>query len=222
MEPGLTLTRLPLRHRMNAMSELYRHLLIPKDAAFEPERSQVAAFFDQLQALGALPKETEFIVVTNSGKKRAIAQNPTTGEVYYGPDLNIRRFSEFQPAIESMDGTHINELWAEANGPATIPPFDLYKAHVPEPLWNGPYSFTIRCVLRREITHFLHSMFGCKCDLKPDEPAIFKNPWNHQTLETSGIACARFWIEFGIGEYLMPMITNSLEILDPRLVSLAK
>jgi hypothetical protein len=203
------------------MSELYRHLLIPKDAMFVPERIQVAAFFDELKALGALPKETELIVITNSGKTRAIAQNHKTGEVYYGPDLKIERFSDPQRAIHSMDGREINELWAEAKGPATISPFDLYRAHQPDAPWSGPYSFTVRCKLRHEITHFIHSAFACKCDLTQNEPAIFENPWNNQPIQTSGLACARFWIEFGIGDWLMPMITDNLEILDSRLVTLA-
>ncbi len=203
------------------MSELYRHLLIPKDAVFVPERDQVAAFFNELKALGALPKETGFVVLTNSGKTRAIAQNPSTGEVYYGPDLNIRRFSDSQQAIDAMDGREINELWAEAQGPATISPFELYRAHQPDVRWSGSYSFTVRCKLRQQITHFLHSAFGCKCDLKPNEPAIFENPWNDQPIQTSGLACTRFWIEFGISDWLMPMITDSFEILDPRLVMLA-
>jgi hypothetical protein len=202
------------------MSELYRHLLIPKDAAFVPERDQVATFFEELQTSGALPKETGFIVITNSGEMRANGRNHATGEVYYGPDLKIRRFANLPAAIDSMDGTQINELWAEANGPATIAPFELYRAHVPDGLWSGPYSFTIRCKLREEITHLLHSAFGCKCDLQPNEPAIFDNPWNKQPIETSGLACARFWIEFGIGDWLMPMITGSLDILDARLVRL--
>jgi hypothetical protein len=124
------------------MGELYRHLLIPKDAAFVPERYRVAAFFDGLEALGALPKEAEFIVVTNSGKKRAIAQNANTGEMFDGPELKIRRFSDPRRAIDSMDGTEINELWAEAKGPATISPFDLYRAHHPDVLWSDPYSLT--------------------------------------------------------------------------------
>jgi hypothetical protein len=203
------------------MSELYRHLLIPKDHAFVPERYQVAAFFDELEAVGALPKETEFIVITNSGETRAIAKNPTTGEVYYGPDLKISRFSDSQRAVDSMNATQINELWGEAKGPAAISPFDLYRAHSPDVLWSGPYSFTIRCKLRHQITHILHSAFGCKCDVRPFEPAIFENPWNKQPIQTSGLASAQFWIEFGIGDWLMPMITDRLEILDPRLVKLA-
>lgn len=202
------------------MSELYTHLLIPSDAVFVPERSQVATFFDELKALGALPKETEFVVITNSGEKRAIAQDPKTGEVHYGPDLKIGRFFEAESAVDSMDGKEINELWAQGTGPATVTPFDLYEAHRPDALWKGPYSFTVRCKLRREITHFLH-LLGCKCELKPNEPATFENPWNNQPIRTSGIAAARFWIEIGIGDYLMPIMTDSVEILDSRLPTLA-
>ena len=166
-------------------------------------------------------RRPSLLSLRNSGKTRAIAQNPTTGEVYYGPDLEVRRFSDAQLAVDSMDGTQINELWAEAKGPATISPFELYTANDPDVLWSGPYSFTIRCKLRHQITHFLHSAFGCKCDLNLNDPATFENPWNKQPISTSGPACARFWIEFGIGDWLMPMITDSLEILDARLVNLA-
>jgi len=56
---------------------------------------------------------------------------------------------------------------------------------------------------------------------RPNEPAIFENPWNKQPIQTSGLASAQFWIEFGIGDWLMPMITGRLEILDDRLVKLA-
>jgi hypothetical protein len=71
-----------------------------------------------------LPKETEFIVITNSGEMRAIAKNPTRGEVYYGPDLKISRFSGSQQAIDSMDATQINELWGE--GDHAYPSFRIW------------------------------------------------------------------------------------------------
>jgi hypothetical protein len=44
--------------------------------------------------------------------------------------------------------------------------------------------------------------FGCKCELKPNEPAMFENPSNNQPIRTSGLAYARFWIEFGIGDWV--------------------
>lgn len=165
------------------MSELYRHLLIPSVAVFVPERPQLAAFFQELEKIGALPKQTEYVSVTNSGDSRALARNPTTGEVYYGPDLTIRRFSHLQAAVDAMNGKHVNELWAEAQGPAKLPPFELYGVNQPEALWGSPYSFTVRCKVRRDITHFLHPAFDCKCDLEREEPASFENPWNLQTMQ---------------------------------------
>jgi hypothetical protein len=52
-------------------------------------------------------------------------------------------------------------------------------------------------------------------------PGIFENPWNRKPIQTSGLACASFWIQIGPGDYLMPMVTDSLEILDTRLVAAA-
>lgn len=114
----------------------------------------------------------------------------------------------------------------EGTGPTGIPPFELYSAdnyatRIPGNLWKQPYPFSVRCRKRQEPTHFLHSFFGCKCELRADEPGIFKNPWNDQVIETSALGCARFWIEIGIGNWLMPKITDSLDILDPRLVAAA-
>ncbi|MGH9591158.1 MAG: hypothetical protein ACRD25_12240 [Terracidiphilus sp.] len=203
------------------MSEIYSHLLIPKDAAFAPELKTIAAFYDRLSGMDALPKDVTYVVLTNSGRARPIAKNPSTGETFYGPDLQISRCSELQSAIQSMTGKEINELWVEGRGPTAIFPFALYQANCPNAVWSGPYSFTVRCKVRKKVTHLLHSSFGCKCDVKAVEPGIFENPWNNQPIKTSGLGSARFWIEFGIGDWLIPMITDSLDILDARLVVLA-
>jgi hypothetical protein len=205
------------------MSELYRHLLIPQDAAFVPELDTVARFFTDMETLGALPKETTFAVVTRTGETRAWGRNPETGEVYFAPALKVSRFSELQPAIDSLLGVGIFDLSASGLGPTSIPPFDLYSAdnyrtRQPGILWQKPYELNVRCKLRQDVTHFLHSSFGCKCDLKPDELAVFDHPWNGESIQTGALGCARFWIEFGIGDYLIPMVTNRLDILDTRLV----
>jgi hypothetical protein len=208
------------------MSELYSHLLITRDAAFVPELGKIAGLFYEFEALGALPKETKFTVVTHTGRTRVLGRNPRTSEVYYGPELRVSRFSDLQLAIDSVVEEGLFDLSAEGMGPTQIPPFDLYNAdnyasRHPEALWKGPYSFSVRCKLRQKITHFLHSSFGCKCAIEPNEPGIFENPWNHKPIQTSGLACARFWIQIAIGDYLMPMVTDSLDILDTRLVAAA-
>jgi hypothetical protein len=204
------------------VSELYSHLVIPNDAAFVPELNCIVELFDHLGAVGALPNHPEFVVLTNSGKNRPIATNPTTSETLYGPDLKISRHVNLPQVIHSMTGTEINEIWVQGSGPAAIPPFPLYETSRPDVLWNEPYSLTVRCRLRGKVTHLLHSGFPCNCDMKGNEPSVFENPWTKLPIQTTGIAFARFWIEFGVGDWLMPMITDGLEILDTRLVKAAE
>ena len=67
------------------MSELYRHLLIPRDGEFLPEVDGVASFFERLAALGALPNDTKYTVILLTGSMRPIGKNPNTGEVFYAP-----------------------------------------------------------------------------------------------------------------------------------------
>ncbi len=205
------------------MSELYKHLLIPADASFAPEIDKVTNFFQTIKTLGTLSEETKYIVITQTGKTRVIGQNPKTGETYYGPDLKVGRFSDLPSAIDSIGEEEIFDLSARSTGPTTVSPFsNLYGVNSPDMLWEKPYSFSITCMQRKEITHFLHSSFGCNCDLKPNELAVFENPWNHQEIRTGALGCARFWISFGIGNYLVPMITDSLNILNTQLVDAAK
>lgn len=208
------------------MSELYQHLLIPQDAEFVPEVDQVARFFASFEALGALPNEARFTTITYTGKTRAYGRNPNTGEVYYGPEIMVSRFTELQCAVDFIAAEKDFDLSAEGMGPTAISPFDLYNAdnyasRQPGVFWQKPYSFSVRCKRRQKITHFLHSSFGCKCDLKPDELGHFENPWNHAPIPAKALGCASFWIQIGIGNYLMPMVTDTLEILDARLVAAA-
>jgi hypothetical protein len=206
------------------MSELYHHLLVPRNAAFVPDLASVARFYRRLKNLGALPEHVRFTAITHTGNTRVIGQNPKTGEEYYGPELNILREQELQPALDAIRDEELFDLSAHATGPATVPPFDLYSAdnyadRRPGALCQEPYPFSVRCKLRPKITHFLHSFFGCNCEIKPDDPAIFANPWNGKPMHTSGIASARFWIDIGIGNWLMPIVGDSLNILDSRLAA---
>ncbi len=203
------------------MSELYHHLLIPPDPNFVPQVDRIALFFSELESLGALPHEFGVRAITHTGKTRTIGRNPKTGEVYYGPELNVHRFSAVEPAIDSVAKEVFFDLLVEAIGPASVPPFELYGIHRAEIHWAESFEFSVRCRQREKITHFLHSPFGCKCEIKPDDPGIFENPWNDEKIQTSGLACARFWIDIGIGNYLVPMISDTLDILDPRIVSVA-
>lgn len=203
------------------MSELYHHLLIPKNPDFLPAWEALARLYPALEALGALAAGVLFNVVTFTGKQRPIGRNPKTGEEYYGPELKIHRGLDRVSAMDAIRGESAYDVSAEATGPTEVPPFALYSAdnyetRVPGPLWQEPYPFSVRCRARAEITHVLHSAVGGECETKPEEPAFFKNPWTGEPIHSNGPGCARFWIDIGIGSWLMPRVTDHVEILNAR------
>lgn len=208
------------------MSELYRHLLIPREAMFTPNLDQLMQFFVSLKMIGGLPEHASFKVVAHTGRTRLWGTNAKTGEEYFGPELKISRFTELKDAVQCAQEEQNFHLAAKATGPASIEPFQLYDAdnyasRLPGPPCNKPYTLSVRCKLREKITHVLDSVFDRKPAVMLGEPAAFENPWNHEPIQTSALGGARFWIELGIGDYLMPMVTDTLDILDPRLVAVA-
>lgn len=203
------------------MSELYRHLLIPKSPEFVPELEHVANFYTELGTLGALPKDTRYTAITYTGKTRLYFEDAKTGEVFYGPEFKVDRFTDLQSAANCVRGERAFDLRAEGEGPTAIPPFDLYGANRPDVHWEQAYEYRVYCKLREKVSRLLCNPLTCKCEFKADEAGVFENPWSGAPIETSGPAWARFTIEFGIGNWLWPMITDHLDILDTRLVDAA-
>ena len=203
------------------MSQLYRHLLIPKNPEFVPELESVVDFYKELAILGALPQDRKYVVVTLTGKTRVWGRNPKTGEIYQGPELEINKFQIFQQAMDCVRGKTAFDICARGIGAREFLPFELYGANRPDAPWNGPYELSVYCKLREKPSRLLCSPLTCKCVYNPDEPGIFKNPWNDADIENSGPAWARFTVEFGVADWLWPMISDSLDILDTRLVDAA-
>lgn len=207
--------------------ELYHHLLIPTSAEYTAEPSSVAIFFSKLESLGAMPKQPRFTVVTHTGRTRAIGRNPSTGDVIHGPELKVGKYTDAASAFESIIGEKFFDISAEGAGPPAVSPFPLYSADrydSPEPgkRWTEDYGFSIHCQLRPELTCLLHWPFGCQnCAPKTREPSMLKNPWTGKALTLTSPDCARFWIQYGIGNWRRPLITDSPDILDHRIVELA-
>jgi hypothetical protein len=203
------------------MSSLYHHLLIPPKSDFVPKLEEVVLFIRKLEDSGALPSPRKFRALTFTGGTRLVGRNPKTGEEYYGPEFEVNRFPELQPAVDSVGGRNAFDLSVEGKGPTAIPPFDIYSARVPETPWGEPYSYRIHCRLRTKADQVHWSAYGSKCGENPDEPGIIELGSSGQPIQSSGPAFARFWIEFVIGDYLMPVFTDTPEILNPRLVATA-
>jgi hypothetical protein len=208
------------------MSHLYQHLLIPPSPEFVPNEEMVENYFEELKALQMLPIEPNFKTLVFTGRERLVATNPRTREKCYGPEFNVHRFTELNAAANSVGGQSAYDFSVEGKGSVSVQPFNLYSgdnyaSQAPGNLWSGEFSYSINCRLRSKSTHFLHSPKGCKCKIHTDERAVFKIPWSDKSIRTPGPASARFWIEFSVGEYLMPRIKNSLEILNQQLYAVA-
>jgi hypothetical protein len=63
--------------------------------------------------------------------------------------------------------------------------------------------------------------FGSRCEAEPDA-GIFSNPWTGSAIEVAGAGCARFWIEFEFGKFVLPRIEDRLDLLSPAVVNLAE
>jgi len=172
------------------MSELYRHLLIPKNPEFVPKLEDVTNFYNELRNKGALPRDPKYVVVTFTGKARRWGRNPKTGEEYYGPELKFDRFTDLQSAADCVRRERAFEIHARGEGPTAIPPFELYGANRSDVRREQSYEYCVYCKLREKPTRLLCNPVLCKCEFNPDEPGIFKNPWKDADIETPGPAWA--------------------------------
>jgi hypothetical protein len=97
------------------------------DVHAETITAAVAEPDGEVRSLGTIANraESRVMTITQTGKTRAIGRNPKTGEVYYGPELNIRRFSADEPAIDVLVGEEFFDFISEATGPAAMLPFEM-------------------------------------------------------------------------------------------------
>ena len=61
--------------------------------------------------------------------------------------------------------------------------------------------------------------FGKPCG-KQSRTALFRHPLTGALIEVANASCARFWVEFEFGKWLLPKIDDSLNILDPAITDL--
>jgi len=115
----------------------------------------------------------------------------------------------------------------DGEGPPPKPPFALYFGDAP---FTQQYGFVVRCGLRAEPVSMScldeagsgneapAPFFGEPCQR---QNALFHHPVTGEMIEVLNAGCARFWIEFEFGKWLLPKINDSLNILDPAIAELA-
>jgi hypothetical protein len=208
------------------VAEQYVHTLIAKDTQYAPKPEQIIRFCDDLSALGAAPLNPKLSLMKSSGRVRSFT-NPLTGETRSIP-ANDRVSLESTASLVSAIGTLQQYFVAlEGQGPPALLPFELYLNGAP---FTESYGFIVRCRLRGEPVSMSDlageqtgddiPSFGEPCG-RPHATGLFRHPVTSERIEVVNAGCARFWLEFEFGKWLLPKIANSLNILDSAIVGLA-
>ena len=207
------------------MAEQYVHTLIACDPEFAPIPEQVVTFFEGLVNIGASPTSAKLIVMKPSGRFRFFT-DPLTGKkksFSANDHVVLESAADLASMIQSLPQYCVS---LDGQGPPRRPPFALYYNGA---RFEGEYGFTVRCKVRREPT--------CTSDLADDDRGVlpkfgeacspladvgrFRNPASGALIEVAGAGCARLWVEFEFGKWLLPKIEDSLNILDPAIDELA-
>jgi hypothetical protein len=193
------------------MSLQYVHLLIADRVDFTPQPEQVVEFLENLKKLESAPTGATLRVGKLSGQFRK-GFSALTGEMISVPKREYVSLGSISEIPAQLSGLGDYDVVTSGQGPAKFPPFKLYTITAPaglqtgrgspiEPEFTQRYGYEVRCCLRSE--------------------AVFHPPLSGLTVERPNTACARFWIEFQFGKWLVPKIDDSLNVLSTSLLAKA-
>jgi hypothetical protein len=202
------------------MALRYSHTLIAVPKQFKPAPAQVRQFLQAMADAGVVPGDIVGRMLKPSGKTREM-KNPFTKETRQVPILDRKEFADLHQFETEL--LNLPDYSAEISG------FGSPRL-APLPLeWDGEYAVTIRCIVSsilrstsdvhedRQITPYRQPLEG------RDRDGFFTDPTGMKEIVVPDAGCARFWIEFSLGNDLFPIIERSdLNILEPRIVSSAR
>ena len=204
------------------VSEHYSHLLIPEDRDAVPLPSQIVSFLDGLLEQGSAPREASSQIGKHTGKVRT-CKDAITGKVLF--TVPVREFFPMESVraiADVLDGLEDYTLRSSGKGPPERLLFELYlpsAAGRPSEI-QTEYYYEVDVHLREASVAMSEGAWLKPCVSQNDE-GIFRNPWNNGVIKVPRAACARFWIEFMFGNWLAPKIDKTLELLPPRILTLA-
>ncbi len=215
--------------------EQYVHTLIAAKSAYVPKPSQVAEFFD------GLVKCSDFHIISEkrfqpglrvmkpSGRFRQFV-SPLTGETKsfsISDIVKLEKITDIPAAIEGLEDCSVllSGAWKVEKQPLAF----LTTAGAP---FGGDPVCEVSCHLRTglvstsccdaEVSHCQNlPSFGAPCNSE-DEVGIFSHPWTGAIIQVPNAGCARFWIEFEFGKFLLPKMADDLNILSPSIVAKAE
>jgi hypothetical protein len=203
------------------MSEYYSHLLIPKRSTFAPLPAQVVAFLTALRELGGAPLEAKPALYVPSAKTH-VFRSPQTGEEIVFPRREFVKTKTLKAVVPMLERNEDYSVILSGQGPPQLPPFPLFAAS--DPRWRSEftdeYSYEVSCNLRPTTLSFSKGSWLKPCTSEQTD-GVVSNPWNNETIPVAKAGCARFWVMFHFGKWLVPRIEKGLDLLAPAILNLA-
>jgi len=204
--------------------EQYIHTLIASPPEFAPQPQQVVVFLNGLTDLNCTPLQATMRVGKLSGQFR-VGRDPLTGEVLRIPRRDYAVADKTSGIRTLIDGLNDYDIIVSGEGPPNLQPLALEE-------FDGPYGFNLHICLRSMCvsTSDPHPevsptsavpLFGEPCEAD-NRTGFFHHPHRGTIIEVPEAGCARFWIAFEFGKWLLPVMEDSLNLLDPSVVALAR
>jgi hypothetical protein len=205
------------------MALRYSHVLIPKSSEYVPSLHQVESFLALVVAEGVIGGEPKYSA-SLAGTTKRVMRNQFTGEeqIFYPRDaLKVASLREMIAGI----GAHSDyNAGVSGIGRPIRPPLPIG--------FQKDYHLGVTCVVSPKLcsTSCLHNESGYS-ESRPwfGEPTdsfittgLFSHPNSSLISEVDGAGCARFWIEFDLGNWLFPTGSDeSVELMAPWLLEAA-
>ena len=196
-------------------------MLIPDLPDFVPQPAQMTAFFEGLIRHGSAPQKATIRIAKLSGKVRT-GSNAFTGETITIPAREFVSLQDIHAISQGLQGLDDYTVYFSGQGPAEHPPFKLYMASDPQCQSEIETAqwYEVNGNLRKSAVSLSEASWMEPC-VSDGSEGVFLNPWNNETIIVQNAACALFWIEFMFGNWLVPKIEKSLELLPSSILALA-
>jgi hypothetical protein len=203
------------------MGEYYSHLLIPQRSDFAPSVAQVVKFLRALEGLGSAPLKP-IVKLSIPSEKITTFSDPLTGEERSFRHRKYSKYENLGEAASSLIGIEDYSVILSGEGPPQLSPFPLFAASDSQwrSVFTNSYYFEVSCDIRPAAISLSKGSWLEPCT-SDKTVTIISNPWNLRTIRVSNSGCARFWITFHFGKFLVPKIEDSLDLLAPALPNLA-
>jgi hypothetical protein len=202
------------------MSLRYTHTLIPTSPTFTPAPAQVEEFLAAMLSRGALGGQPTLTLLTPSTKTRQV-RSPFRGETQLHPVMDHQPIVDVSGVAEAIAPFRDYRVGVAAAGLSANPPLPVD--------FDEPYHLGITCILSSILrsTSDPHDLpdvpFYGHPVIDTEDVGYFTNPYTMDVIEVPNAGCAKFWIEFDLGNSVFPPFdTGAVDFLDPEIVRSAR